>query len=158
MGARYYLDEIDKKILTSLTKNTRTPFTEIAKNIQCSTGTIHVRDKKLEDAGIITGTTLKINYEALDYHLISFIGIISISNNTKNVKNELIKISNIVQLYITTGKYNLFCKIIAKDPNNIQDIIYKIGKIQGVISTETFLSLEETINDENRLLIDILKS
>lgn len=157
MASRYYLDEIDKKILTSLTENTRTPFTEIAKIIQCSTGTIHVRDKKLEDAGIITGSTLKVNYGSLDYHLISFIGIISNTNNIDLVKNELIKISNIVQLYITTGRYSIFCKIIAKDTSDIKDIIYKIGNINGIISTESFISLEETINDENRLLLEILK-
>lgn len=157
MASRYYLDDIDKKILTSLTENTRTPFTEIAKTIQCSTGTIHVRDKKLEDAGIITGSTLKVNYEALDYHLIAFVGIISNSNKIELVKKELINISNIVQLYITTGKYSIFCKIIAKDTSDLKEVISKIGEIQGVISTESSICLEETINDENRLLIEILK-
>lgn len=157
MASRYYLDEIDKKILISLTENTRTPFTEIAKIIQCSTGTIHVRDKKLEDAGIITGSTLKVNYEALDYNLISFVGIISNSSEIGSVKKELIKIPNIIQLYITTGKYNLSCKIITKDSTDAKDVILKIGSIKGVIRTESTICLEEVTNNENRLLIEILK-
>lgn len=49
----YLLDEIDKKILDFLVENTRTPFTEIAKQMNVSAGTIHVRVKKMEDAGII---------------------------------------------------------------------------------------------------------
>lgn len=157
MASKYYLDEIDKKILTSLTENTRTPFTEIAKIIQCSTGTIHVRDKKLEDAGIIIGSTLKVNYEALGYNLIAFVGILSNSNETKAAKEELTKIPNIVQLYVTSGRYNLFCKIIAKDPADARDVISKIGDIKGILRTESTICLEEVINDENRLLRDILK-
>ncbi|XOD69428.1 MAG: Lrp/AsnC family transcriptional regulator [Flavobacteriales bacterium AspAUS03] len=157
MTSKYYLDEIDKKILTSLTENARTPFTEIAKTIQCSTGTIHVRDKKLEDAGIITGNTLKINYKALDYHLIAFVGILSNSRETKIVKEELAKIPNIVQLYITSGKYNLSCRIIAKDPSDAREVISKIGEIKGVLRTESTICMEEVINDENRLLLSILE-
>jgi Lrp/AsnC family transcriptional regulator for asnA, asnC and gidA len=49
----YQLDEIDKKILDFLVENTRMPFTEIAKQMDVSAGTIHVRVKKMEDAGII---------------------------------------------------------------------------------------------------------
>ena len=49
----YLLDEIDKKILDFLVENTRTPFTEIAKQMNVSAGTIHVRVKKIENTGII---------------------------------------------------------------------------------------------------------
>jgi Lrp/AsnC family transcriptional regulator for asnA, asnC and gidA len=48
----YQLDEIDKKILDFLVENTRMPFTEIAKQMDVSAGTIHVRVKKMEDAGL----------------------------------------------------------------------------------------------------------
>ncbi|XOD67073.1 MAG: Lrp/AsnC family transcriptional regulator [Flavobacteriales bacterium Tduv] len=157
MTSKYYLDEIDKKILTSLTENTRTPFTEIAKFIQCSTGTIHVRDKKLEEAGIIIGSTLKVNYEVLGYNLIAFVGILSNSNETKAAKEELKKIPNIVQLYVTSGRYNLFCRIITKDPTDARNVISKIGDIKGVLRTESTICLEEIVNDENRLLRYILK-
>ena len=58
----YQLDEIDKKILDFLVENTRMPFTEIAKQMDVSAGTIHVRVKKMEDAGIILGSSLSIDY------------------------------------------------------------------------------------------------
>jgi Lrp/AsnC family transcriptional regulator for asnA, asnC and gidA len=64
----YQLDEIDKKILDFLVENTRMPFTEIAKQMDVSAGTIHVRVKKMEDAGIILGSSLIIDYSKLDYH------------------------------------------------------------------------------------------
>ncbi len=72
----YQLDEIDKKILDFLVENTRMPFTEIAKQMDVSAGTIHVRVKKMEDAGIILGSSLNIDYGKLDYHFTAFIGIL----------------------------------------------------------------------------------
>ena len=55
---KFILDEIDHQILDILIENARTPFTDIAKKLVVSAGTIHVRVKKMEDEGIIKGSTL----------------------------------------------------------------------------------------------------
>ena len=52
------LDDVDRKILDILIDNTRTPFTDIAKRLLISPGTVHVRVKKMEDLGIIKGSCL----------------------------------------------------------------------------------------------------
>ena len=44
------LDDVDRKILDILIDNTRTPFTDIAKRLLISAGTVHVRVKKMEDS------------------------------------------------------------------------------------------------------------
>ena len=53
--AKFKLDDTDHSILDMLIENTRTPFTDIAKRLKISAGTVHVRVKKMEEAGIITG-------------------------------------------------------------------------------------------------------
>ncbi|MGB2233895.1 MAG: Lrp/AsnC family transcriptional regulator, partial [Flavobacteriaceae bacterium] len=57
------LDEIDHQILDILIDNMRTPFTDIAKKLLISAGTVHVRVKKMEDAGIIKGSSLTLDYK-----------------------------------------------------------------------------------------------
>ena len=52
--ARYKLDEVDHQILDLMIDNTRTPFTDIAKQLNISAGTVHVRVRKMEEIGIIT--------------------------------------------------------------------------------------------------------
>jgi len=47
------IDKLDKQILEYLVKDARKPFTEIAKDLLVSPGTIHVRVKKMEQMGII---------------------------------------------------------------------------------------------------------
>lgn len=149
----YHLDEIDKKILDYLVENTRMPFTEIAKNMGVSAGTIHVRVKKMEDAGIILGSSLIIDYGRLDYHFSAYIGVLlTKSNRTQEVLKELEKIPNVVEINVVSGKYNIFCKVIAKNTEDAKKIIYQIDDIQDVMRTESMISMEEIVSNKNRLM------
>ena len=56
---------------------------------------------------------------------------------------------------MATGKFNIFCKIRAKDTNNAKEIIFRLDDIEGVYRTETMISLEESINDKKRLMHSI---
>ena len=147
------LDEIDKKILHYLVENTRMPFTEIAQKMGVSAGTIHVRVKKMEDVGIIRGSSLVIDYTKLDYRFITYVGIfLSKSNKTMDVLKELEKIPNVTELSVIAGKYNIFCKIRAKDTDDAKRIIYGINDIDDVMRTESMISIEEYFSDKNRLI------
>ena len=147
------LDEIDKKILDFLVENTRTPFTEIANQMGISAGTVHVRVKKMEDAGIILGSSLVINYKKLNYNFTTYVGILlSKSNKTQGVLKILEGIPNVTELSVTSGKYNIFCKIRAKDTDDAKRIIYQINDIEEVMRTESMISIEEYFSDKNRLI------
>lgn len=150
---KYSLDEIDKKILDFLVSNTRMPFTEIAKQMDVSAGTIHVRVKKMEDAGIIKGSSLSIDYAKLDYHFTAYIGILlSKSNRTQEVLKELSEIPNVIEASVISGKYNIFCKVRAKNTDDAKQIIYQIDDIQDVMRTESMICMEEYVSDRNRLM------
>ena len=147
------LDEIDKKILDFLVENTRTPFTEIANQMGISAGTVHVRVKKMEDAGIILGSSLVINYKKLNYNFTTYVGILlSKFNKTQEVLKILEGIPNVTELSVTSGKYNIFCKIRAKDTDDAKRIIYQINDIEEVMRTESMISIEEYFSDKNRLI------
>lgn len=148
-----HLDEVDKKILDFLVENTRMPFTEIANKMGVSAGTIHVRVKKMEDAGIILGSSLVIDYKKLGYNFTTYVGILlSKSNRTKEVLNILEQNPNVTELCVTSGKYNIFCKIRAKDTDDARRIIYEISDMEDVMRTESMISMEEYFSDKNRLI------
>ena len=79
--AKFKLDEVDHQILDILIDNTRIPFTDISKKLLISAGTVHVRVKKMEDAGIIKGSTLNLDYVKLGYSFIAYVGIFLEKNN-----------------------------------------------------------------------------
>ena len=147
------LDEIDHQILDLLIDNTRTAFTDIAKKLLISAGTVHVRVKKMEDAGIIKGSSLTLDYKKLGYTFIAYIGIfLEKTHQTKFVLNSLEAVPFVTVAHITTGKFNIFCKVRAKSTDHAKEIIFDIDDIEGVSRTETMISLEESINDKKRLM------
>lgn len=151
--AKIKLDEVDHQILDILIENTRTPFTDIAKKLLISAGTVHVRVKKMEDAGIIKGSSLAVNYSKLKHSFIAHVGIyLEKTHQTKFVMERLHEIPNVTVAHVTTGKFNIFCKIRAKNTAHAKEIIFRIDDIEGVRRTETMISLEESINDKKRLM------
>lgn len=156
--AKFKLDETDHQILDMLIENTRTPFTDIAKKLNISAGTVHVRVKKMEEAGIIIGSSLTLDYQKLGYSFIAYVGIfLQKTSQTQFVLERINEIPFVTVAHVTTGKFNIFCKIRAKDTSHAKEVIYKIDDIEGVTRTETMISLEESINDKKRLMHSIFK-
>ena len=151
--AKIKLDEIDHHILDMLIDNTRIPYTDIAKKLLISAGTVHVRVKKMEDAELIQGSSLTLDYEKLGYSFIAYVGIfLEKTHQTKFVLERLEEIPFVTVAHITTGKFNIFCKIRARDTTHAKNIIFKIDDIDGVSRTETMIYMEESINDKKRLM------
>jgi len=142
------LDKLDKNILSILMKDANTPYTEIAKNLNVSGGTVHVRMKKLEEKGIVSGSSLTVDYTRLGYDVSAFLGIyLNKSSLYEEVTKELKNIPEIVGAHYTTGLYSIFAKIVCRDTQHLREVLHdKIQKIQGIQRTETFISLEESIN------------
>ncbi|QNJ98668.1 Lrp/AsnC family transcriptional regulator [Constantimarinum furrinae] len=157
--AKFKLDDTDHQILDMLIENTRTPFTDIAKKLQISAGTVHVRVRKMEEAGIITGSSLTLDYKKLGYSFIAYVGVfLNKTSQTQFVLERINDIPYVTVAHVTTGKFNIFCKIRAKDTSHAKDIIYQIDDIEGVTRTETMISLEESINDKKRLMHSVFKN
>ena len=150
---KFKLDEIDYKVLDLLIDNSRIPYTDIAKKLLISAGTVHVRVKKMEDAGIISGSSLKLDYKKLGYTFIAYIGIfLEKTHLTNEVLEKLNSIPFVTVAHITTGRFNIYCKIRSRNTNHAKEIIFMIDDIEGVSRTETMISLEESINDKKRLM------
>ena len=154
--AKFKLDEIDHQILDMLIENTRVPFTDIAKKLLISAGTVHVRVKKMEDAGIIKGSSLTLDYRKLGYSFIAYVGVfLQNTSKTSFVLECINEIPFVTVAHVTTGKFNIFCKIRARNTEHAKDVIFMLDDIEGVYRTETMISLEESINDKKRLMHSI---
>ena len=147
------LDDVDHQILDILIENTRVPFTDISKRLLISAGTVHVRVKKMEEAGIIKGSSLNLDYVKLGYSFIAYVGIfLDKTSQTQNVLDALTAIPFVTVAHITTGKFNIFCKVRARDTSHAKSIIFSVDGVDGVARTETMISMEESINDKRRLM------
>ncbi len=142
------LDDIDYKILNILTKNAMLPYTDVAKEVFVSPGTVHVRMKKMEQMGIILGSHLVIDYTKIGYSLSAFIGIFLKESSLYNdTIKKLLQVPEILTMNYTTGNYSIFIKITCRDTNHLMELLTnKIQKIESIERTETFISLQESAN------------
>ncbi len=148
------IDEIDRKILSVLMHNAKLPYTEVAKEVHVSGGTVHVRMKKMEEMGIIKGFQLVIDPTKLGYDITAYLGIyLEKSSYYEEVIKALRDIPEMVSAHYTTGNYSIFARIVCRDTKHLLEILHnKVQKISGIQRTETFISLEENINRPLNLL------
>lgn len=144
------IDQLDRKILTELRKNARQPLQEIARWLGVSGGTVHLRVNKMQNAGVIQGAQLVIDHAKLGYDICAFIGVnFHNAADLPKVVEKFRGIPEIIEAHFTTGKYNLFLKILVRDTADLKDfLVDRLQKIPEIQSTETLISLDIPVRHE----------
>ncbi len=142
------LDDLDRNILNILIRNAKTSYSEIASQLFVSSGTIHVRFKKMERMNVITGSRLNVDYSKLGFDIFVFLGIyLEKSSYYEKVVEQLRDIPEVISAHYTTGAYSIFAQIICKDTSHLREVLHdNIQQIDGIQRTETFISLEKSID------------
>ncbi len=142
------LDKLDLQIIQVMSQDAGISYADLGKRLFVSGGTIHVRIKKLQEAGIVKGTKLNVDLKQLGYDVIAFIGIyLEKSSMYDIVAKELRKLPEITRLNYTTGNYSMFAEVVCKDINQLRFVLHdELQKIKGIERTETFISLEESFS------------
>ena len=141
------IDNLDKKILNILSKNARMPFKDVATECNVSRAAIHQRVQRLIDSGVITGSGFDINPKSLGYSTCTYVGItLERGSLYKDVVKYLDRIPEVVECHFTTGPYTKRVKLYARDNEQLMQLITgQLQEIPGVMTTETLISLEQSI-------------
>lgn len=144
------IDKLDKKILSILSQNARMPFKDVAAKCEVSRAAIHQRVQHLVEKGVITGSGYYINPKSLGYSTCTYVGLdLERGSMYKEVVARLNNIPEVVECHFTTGPYTMLVKLYAKDYEQLMDLLNnKMQSIPGVVSTETLISLEQSIKRE----------
>ena len=142
------IDKLDMKILSIISVNARVPFKDIAIVCGVSRAAIHQRVQRLVEQGVITGSGYSVSPKAVGYRTCTYVGIkLERGNMYRNAAKKLEGIPEVVECHFTTGSYTLLIKLYSHDNEHLMSLLNDtIQAIDGVISTETLISLEQTIN------------
>jgi Lrp/AsnC family transcriptional regulator for asnA, asnC and gidA len=148
MAGKLNLDKLDLQIIHAMMEDAGISYADLGKKLFVSGGTIHVRIKKLQEMGIVKGTKLNVDLKLLGYDITAFVGIFLEKSSLYDVVAEdLKKIPEIIRLNYTTGNYSMFLEVVAKDINQLRYVLHdQLQKIKGIERTETFISLDESLN------------
>ncbi|MBD5267407.1 MAG: AsnC family transcriptional regulator [Bacteroides sp.] len=154
--AKPQLDTLDYKILKMLSGNGRKPFLEIARECGVSGAAIHQRIQKLMALGVLKGTECLINPAAVGYETCAYIGFfLKDPSKFDEVVEKLKAIPEVVEVHFTTGQYDMFIKLFARNNDHLLHIIHEQLQGLGLARTESLISFKEVfrrqlpVSDEN---------
>jgi Lrp/AsnC family transcriptional regulator, regulator for asnA, asnC and gidA len=142
------LDEVNLRIIDILNRDASRPFVEIAKELEISDATVHMRVRRLMAAGIIRKFTIATDSQLLGYDHIAFMGINIKEGSTDEVTASLSQFDEILELHEMYGQFDLLLKIRSKSLEEMRDIVVnKIRRIPQITDGE-LMTVLKTIKEE----------
>ncbi len=141
--SRQSLDQLDLNILRNLSLNARKPYLEIARECGVSGAAIHQRIQRLSQIGIIKGSECLIDPAAVGFDTCAYVGLyLRDPSQYNSVVTALEKMPEIVECHYTTGQYDIFIKLYARNNDHLLHILQKIQEL-GMARTETLISFKQ---------------
>lgn len=142
----HQLDKLDESILKLVATNARIPFLEVARACNVSGAAIHQRVQKLTNLGVLKGSEFVIDSEKIGYETCAYMGLfLKNPENFDSVFEGLKAIPEVVECHYTTGKYDMFIKVYAKNNHHLLSIIHDKLQPLGLSRSETIISFHEAI-------------
>ena len=145
--AQHQLDTLDYKILQLIADNARIPFLEVARECNVSGAAIHQRVQKVTNLGIIKGSKYCLDSNKIGFETCAYMGLFLQNPNSFNeVIEKLKKIPEVIECHYTTGQYDMFVKIYAKNNRHLLSIIHNKLQPLGLSRSESIISFKESFN------------
>ncbi len=142
------LDEVNLRILDILNRDASRPFVDIAKELEISDATVHIRVRRLLAAGILRKFTISADNALLGYDHLAFLGININEGSADEVIATLSQFDEILELHEMYSQFDLLLKIRTKSLKEMRDIIAnKIGRIPQIREAE-LMTVLRTIKEE----------
>ena len=141
------MDITDQKILVELTKDSSISIPKLAEKINANSSVVYSRIKRLMKKKLIERFTIEINNKELGYGVKSLTGINMDSKQRDNIIQELFKIPGVREVSEVTGRFDILVTMYAETLNDMYKIVSdNIGKIQGIIGSESFIEMKTRTN------------
>lgn len=142
--SQHSFDPLDLNILKLLSGNARKPYLEIARECGVSGAAIHQRIQRMTANGVIKGAECIIDPSAMGYETCAYVGIfLRDPSQFNSVIDALMKIPEIVECHFTTGQYDIFIKLYARNNDHLLHILQDQIQGLGLARTEPLISFKE---------------
>lgn len=142
--SRQNFDSLDLSILKHLSQNARKPYLEIARECGVSGAAVHQRIQRLTANGVIRGAECLVEPTSLGYETCAYVGIfLRDPSQFQNVVDSLRQIPEVVECHFTTGQYDIFVKLHARNNDHLLHLLQNQIQALGLARTETLISFKE---------------
>ena len=138
-------DDLDMKILSELTKDASISIPQLSKKLNINSSVLYSRIKRLTKRELIRKFTVIINESQLGINIKATVGINRDPKLKQPIHNELIKIPEIRSLIEVTGRFDIILSVNTRTLEELHKVVIeRIGKIEGIQATETFVEMQRT--------------
>jgi Lrp/AsnC family transcriptional regulator for asnA, asnC and gidA len=149
------IDSRDLEILQTLQNDGRATYSSMARQLKISEAAVYTRINRLIASGYIKKFTAILDENKLNFSIGAFIGLKVSPSKYEAVLKQLALYPEILEIHDVTGDYYALLKVRTKDKESLTNLLDKIGKLDGVISTETKIILR-TIKETTSLPLQLL--
>jgi Lrp/AsnC family transcriptional regulator for asnA, asnC and gidA len=141
-------DELDMKLLFELTKDGSISVPALSKKLGINASVLYSRIKRLMKKKLIKKFTVVIDDSLLGIDVKASVGINRDPKLKDNIHKKLMETPEVISISEVTGRFDIIVNVHAKNLEALHSIVIeKIGKIDGIINTETFVELQKTDKD-----------
>ena len=138
-------DELDMKILSELTKDASISVPRLSKKLNVNASVLYSRIKRLAKRNLIKKFTIVVNEGMLGVNVKATVGINRDPKLKEPIHAELMKIPEVRSLSEVTGRFDMIVNVSAHTLEELHNIVItRIGKIEGIQNTETFVEMQRT--------------
>lgn len=144
--AKAELDSIDRQMLTELQRDGRLPAVDLAERVGLSPTPCLRRLRQLEEDGVITGYTARVDPHRLDLDILAYIEVNLDQRSeadTEAFREAVLGEPAIIECYALTGAIDYLLKVVTRDLEEFSDLtMRRILRFPGVQSITSGLLLE----------------
>ena len=136
------------KLLFELTKDGSISVPALSKKLGINASVLYSRIKRLMKKKLIKKFTVIIDDSLLGIGVKASVGINRDPKLKDNIHKKLMETPEVISISEVTGRFDIIVNVHAKNLEALHSIVIeKIGKIDGIINTETFVELQKTDKD-----------
>ena len=136
------MDGTDQQLLALLRQDARMTVATLAHKLGVSRGTVTNRIRKLEDAGVIVGYTVRLRPDASPDDITAWMSIAVEGNEARAVIASLLGEPGVARLSDTNGRWDLLAELRAENLAGLSKVMERVRLIRGISHTETSIHLE----------------
>ncbi|MDB4837171.1 Lrp/AsnC family transcriptional regulator [Marinomonas sp.] len=148
------MDKINFKLLKALEENARLTYAELGKIVHLSAPAVAERVRKLEEVGVITGYSAKINLEKLGIPITALVECQVYRTKEREFKNLVVGLDEVVDCYNLTGPYAFILKVAVRTMSQLDELLERLIDLSD---TNTMMIMSTPVHREMPADIEKIK-
>lgn len=143
------LDATDRKILRALQADARKPFSEIAREIDMSSATVHDRVNRMQEAGVIRGYHADVDPKAVGLGTSAIVGLRVEQGHEEESLDRLSDVEGVQEVNLTTGEWDVILRVYAENTDHLRELMFEeIADMDGFARSQTMVVLGTEYQNE----------